>query len=233
MTATSQALWFGTEAIRVGGLAAARVYDTLTFAGLSGPMPVTMHMTVDGSFFTTDPNPNTQGTELVGTLLVLGTGGSGIRIVQGNSGQAFVFSKEGAVTTNADPASLIFDSADVRFVLVSTFVVSPGAPSATFIALLRAASGLGFTAPSLTVKEGIVDFGHTAQFSLDVPDGINWSSASGVFLTGVAAPVPEPGAAWLLLTALVPLAARIRSARRREATSSSRRMPAIQGDPKR
>ncbi len=43
------------------------------------------------------------------------------------------------------------------------------------------------------------DFAHTAAFSLNLPGNVNFTSDSGVFLTGLAAPgVPEP-ASWALL----------------------------------
>jgi hypothetical protein len=50
--------------------------------------------------------------------------------------------------------------------------------------------------------QGIVDAGHTAQISLQLPPGFTFTSDSGVFLTQV----PEPNTALLLTTSLLGLA---------------------------
>lgn len=54
---------------------------------------------------------------------------------------------------------------------------------------------------------GYTDFGDTATFSFDaLPDGVSYTSASGIFLTGSGAPVHEPASIALLGVALVGLA---------------------------
>jgi len=52
------------------------------------------------------------------------------------------------------------------------------------------------------ITDGTADFFHTASLSLDLPEGVTFSSASGVFLH----PVPLPGAVWLLGSGLLGLA---------------------------
>lgn len=51
-----------------------------------------------------------------------------------------------------------------------------------------------------TVKDGVSDFSHTGTFSIDLPEGVTTTSASGVFLTEA---VPIPGAIWLLGSGLI------------------------------
>jgi hypothetical protein len=60
------------------------------------------------------------------------------------------------------------------------------------------------------------DFLNTGQFtSLEVPDGVTWTSSSGVFLTASTTPVPEPGTILLLLGGLAGLAGFLRLRRTR------------------
>ena len=54
---------------------------------------------------------------------------------------------------------------------------------------------------------GYSDFGNTATFQFDsIPDGVTYSSASGTFLSGSAAAVPEPMSASLVVLGLAGLA---------------------------
>lgn len=53
---------------------------------------------------------------------------------------------------------------------------------------------------------GYTDFGDTATFSFDaLPDGVSYTSASGTFLTGSGAPLPEPASIAVLGVALIGL----------------------------
>ena len=66
-------------------------------------------------------------------------------------------------------------------------------------------ASFSFTGPDATVPVffqlsvggayGLADFSHTASVSLDLPDGVSFTSASGDFLTGA---VPEPST-WVML----------------------------------
>jgi hypothetical protein len=208
--ATSQAL-SGSDAVRAGGLAVSELYDTLTIHGpLTGAVPITMHMSLDGSFFTTDAtNPNTQSTDVRASLVnvaIVGSG-SGVDITQDNAGDVYLADQLGSFTSNLNPVTGRFDPKNTRVDLSATFFVSPSSPSFTFLARLFVTSALGFTDPPGTVKQARVDFGDTAHLSIDLPDGYSFTSSSGVFLTDVAAPVPEPGTEWLLLAGLLPLMA--------------------------
>ena len=58
---------------------------------------------------------------------------------------------------------------------------------------------------SLRALNGSEDFSHTAAFSFDLPAGVSFASASGVFPTGSSSPVPEPGSQALLASALLGL----------------------------
>lgn len=51
------------------------------------------------------------------------------------------------------------------------------------------------------ITDGAADFSHTASLSLDLPEGVTFSSGSGIFLQ----PVPLPGAVWLLGSGLLGL----------------------------
>lgn len=46
-----------------------------------------------------------------------------------------------------------------------------------------------------------IDFGHTGEFVLDLPQGVTYTSASGVFLSAV----PVPAAVWLFVSGLIGL----------------------------
>ena len=62
---------------------------------------------------------------------------------------------------------------------------------------------------STTMADGLVDVSHTAVLSLTLPEGLSFTSDSGVFLTQspseVPSAVPEPGTVGLLSTDLVGL----------------------------
>lgn len=185
------------------GLGRAALYDRLTFAGMSGPTPITLNMSIHGSF---SPDPFAGGGDvfasMFGSILA-----SGVHLKEGTGGGVFLYDAPvGQVTTNADPITGIFPSNDVRIDLSRTFTVSASTPDIWFLAQLSLVSG---------GANETMDFGHTALLSLDLPPGVTYTSASGLFLTEGAAPVPEPEAAWLLFAGLIPLAARLRWNRRR------------------
>lgn len=63
------------------------------------------------------------------------------------------------------------------------------------------------TAYSSRTSGGVGDFSHTARFSWELPDGVTVQSASGQFMTGHAAPVPEPSTWAMTLLGLAALPA--------------------------
>jgi hypothetical protein len=196
------------------GLGQAGLYEALTFSssncvpGASCVEFVTLNMSLHGSF-----SGLAQDADVIVNLLSTSLPSS-VRIHESSTGQIYLpAAPVGTVTTNADPATWIFPRGDVRADLTKTFAVTPGQP-VWFLASLRVQSGLG---------NEVVDFGHTAQLSLDLPPGVTFTSASGQFLTAVVTPVPEPGMAWLLLTGVVPLAARLRWVRAQCGRDAKRR----------
>jgi hypothetical protein len=63
-----------------------------------------------------------------------------------------------------------------------------------------------------------IDFGRTAYFDLEVPDGASWSSYSGVFLSQ---PVPEPAAIYMALLGLLVVVSFSRTVRSRKINVNS------------
>jgi len=78
--------------------------------------------------------------------------------------------------------------------ILFTFIIDPNSSSG--IVSIDAFLSIGY------ITDGTADFAHTASLSLDLPEGVTFSSGSGVFLQ----PVPLPGAVWLLGSGLLGLA---------------------------
>ncbi len=195
------------------------MYDTLTVNGpVTTGFQVNLSMTVSGLYSSSSANPRPLDTFVTANLITLSgaTGfvddaaGIGIKIYQDGIGQ--LTGQLGDVTTNADPTSLQFDTADMRFTLTSSFFVTAQNPSFAFYARLLVNNFSSFQADDISTRETVLDFGHTAKLSIDAPAGITFSSDSGAFLV----PVPEPSSTALLalgLAMLVAAAARPRAAR--------------------
>jgi hypothetical protein len=73
--------------------------------------------------------------------------------------------------------------------------------------IARAVYNVYNTAPTLTIGgrlyavtqgDALADFGHTARFGIEVPEGVTFTSSSGIFLSAVQTAVPEPGT-WLMM----------------------------------
>jgi len=183
------------------GLAKAALYDKVTFSGLTGTQVITLNMVVHGSF----SGPPSGGGGDVYASLISDQLPAGVHLHEGNAGDIYLpEGVVGAVTTNADPITGLFDRNDVRIDLSKSFAVTPGNPSFWFLAQLQLFAG---------GTNEVTDFGHTALLSLDLPPGVTYTSSSGLFLTAVA-PVPEPDTMWLLLAGLIPMAARLSRTRR-------------------
>jgi len=194
--AIGRAYWFGADQLRIGASAEAQLYDTITFGG-SYVGPVEIRLTVEGSFSTTDANPNTQSSEVRNLLRVMHDSGSfigadGLFIVQGNNGGVFLDSPGKESQTNVDPVTGLFDPANVQFYASVVFNVTPTSRTFAFLAELETTAGLGFTSPVDLVKESNVNFGNTAQLAVIAPAGVTWTSGSGLLLT------PEPSSLALL-----------------------------------
>ncbi len=210
-----RAIWFGADQIRAGGSAEANFYDTITFLG-SYVGPVEIRMTFAGDFFTTDANPNVQGSEVRGFLMVLRddngffVAANGLTIAQDNSGEVYMPDSTHLDQTNANPVTGLFDPADVQFYVSVVFPVTAADRTFAFRADLETTATLGFTNPVDVVKEASVNFGDGGQLEVIAPAGVGWTSGSGLLL-------PEPGASVSLLTGLSGLAwlAQRRNAERR------------------
>jgi hypothetical protein len=189
-----------SSTVHEAGLGMAAFYDTLTFSGFSGSLQIPLNMRLHGSF-SPDPPTFPGGGDLFATLI--GTGIlSGVHLKEGSSGGEIYFydTPLGNVRSNVDPITHLFPRDDVVIDMSTTFTVLPSLP----VWFLAKVNVLGGGANETT------DFGHTAQLSLDLPPGVTFTSTSGVFLTALAAPVPEAETAWLLLAGILPLAARLR-----------------------
>ena len=200
----------------------ASLADTITIGGgYSGIVEVRMDLS--GAFLLDAPNPVTVGTdhpEMTASLFsyngATNLGSASVFVNQYDNwdlnAYGFVVRLEGntmsggSFGSNADPISGEFaDPADVRLVLTSSFTVTPSTPTFTLYATLYTYTAFGkgnMQGDHVLVSE--VDFGKSAHLSLDLPEGVPWTSASGVFLTSV----PEPGTGALSAAALLGLSTR-------------------------
>lgn len=220
-----RALWFGADQIRAGGNAEASFYDTITFGG-SYVGPVELRMTFSGDFFTTDANPNVQGSAVRGFMMVLRDDNGyfvavdGLTITQANSGEVYMPDSTKQAQTNANPVTGLFDPADVQFYLSVVFPVTTTDRSFAFVAELETTAVLGFTSAVDFVKEASVDFGDGGQLEVIAPAGVTWTSGSGLLL-------PEPDAGASLLAGLAGLAWLDRRARTGLSARAAGRRPTL------
>jgi hypothetical protein len=169
----------------------ARFADTLHFdvGGLTGLIPIGVIATVHGSFGGNDVpgfgdlNPLAQGFLSLG---ISNLAGSEVPL------QLQVGYRSSTPTTTSNPDSIVYlvtvgtwsELGPDRF--VGTYYLDAADPGLVFSMQLDA-----------LVQNGgsYSDFGRTAALSFDLPDGVTFTSDSGVFLSGAA---PEP-AAWALM----------------------------------
>ena len=217
----AEAYHSGPYDLAAGASSRASLFDTITIGGgYSGTVEV--RMDVSGAFLLDAPDPVTVGTvPNPGVSAVLSIyngatdlGSAGVFVNQyDNVLNAYGFlvrledsshtTSGGSFGSNADSISGEFaDPGDVRFVLTSTFTVTPATPTFTLSAQLYTHTAFGkgnLQGDQVLVSE--VDFSKSAHLSLDLPEGVPWTSASGVFLTSV----PEPGTGGALLAAAATL----------------------------
>lgn len=219
----AQAYQFGTYDLATSAGSIASLEDTITIGGgYSGAVQVRME--VSGAFLQNESNLPMGGTVAppgLGAYLTafdgaadLGTAGAFVNHYNNFSlPSGFDVRLEfpsttagGGITSNADPTSGIFsDPADVRLVLTASFFVTPSNPTFTVFARLGTHTAFSRFLPladQLRVSD--VDFGNSAHLALVLPEGVPWTSASGVFLSAV----PEPGIGSLLALAALGLWAR-------------------------
>jgi hypothetical protein len=223
----SRSVSAGDDSARVGGMAHAYLYDTLTVEGnFTGTRMVQLRLDVDGRFPTSVPAARWTPSRVSAALSTFESGSSPVAygtlgIGVANDGTAYIESTEsfGTMTVVANTA-YIFDPQDVRVSFTYTFTATPTDRSFTFRAQLSGWGGIDFQqgVDPGTVAEGRIDFGNTARLSLVMPSDVTVTSASGVFLT----PVPEPPAALLLVAGVAVLALRRRGRGPAAARAASR-----------
>jgi len=196
------------------GNSTASFFDTITIGG-SYSGPVQLRMEVSGAFLMNIPygnygsatgpldpgvtaqlfmwDPNDRDRSMV----------EAVAFVEQYTSQFLIHVEQerGSVLDNANSSGIFADPADVRLVLTTSFLVTPSTPAFTFEALLGSHTDINAlaVAPGET-RVSEVNFAHTADLSLILPEGVPWTSESGVFLQSVPESVPEPGA-WALLAA--------------------------------
>jgi hypothetical protein len=114
------------------------------------------------------------------TATVLGSAYASLSVAVGTDSKTQQLSLDSSFTS---PQEIIF-----------TFFIDPNSSSHTMS--LDTLLSIGY------ITDGTADFSHTASLSLDMPEGVTFSSGSGVLLQ----PVPLPGAVWLLGSGLLGLA---------------------------
>jgi len=214
-SATSQTLNDGVNLLREGGAASATLYDTITILNI--PMNQTkqieVRMTVHGGFTLDPASPFGAGGVMSNSLRGFTDSGlfgaTGIRIISGNAGTAVVDSTSSlgtAGTTNGSINGTFADGTEVDAVSSVFFNATNLAPTFSFTSALFVNSAVGFGDVSPDPRTAVVDFGNTARLELILPDGVTFSSASGVFLQGV----PEPASFSLVAAAMAALFLRLR-----------------------
>lgn len=201
------------------GWAEASMYDTLTVAGpVTNGFRVNLSMSVGGFYSASAGTPVPLTDTFINASLLTSSAETGLPVdssqiivkllssqAQGTPVTAFRESESGDLTTNGvvpvgNPTSLLFDPADMRFTLTSSFDITPSKPSFAFSARLLIGNFSTF-ADGSGGGDTVLDFGRTAKLSIDAPPGVAFVSGSGAFLV----PVPEPANAALLAIGLVAL----------------------------
>ncbi|WP_141694756.1 VPLPA-CTERM sorting domain-containing protein [Candidatus Thiodiazotropha endoloripes] len=192
---SNSAAFGNNSGIGVGGYGAALLTDTITLTGpLSGDLPVSVSMVIDGSF----SGQYTPSQSMLGMLTL--SSGSPAQI--STSRIDVVYSSDiPTVTTNFVTGSHtenIINSSATNFsaILSADLLVSSTDPTFSILAQLST-----WSSPSGLDGWMVANFGNTANLSISLPDGLGYTSDSGVFLS--VNPVPIPAAAWLFGSGLL------------------------------
>ena len=198
----AQAYSSGTIDVNAGASAIANISDTITVGGGYSGI-VELRMDVSGAFLLNDPVGFQFAPQLAAFLTTY---------TQTKENTASVFVEEysgggglfldnprivGAATYSAD----IDDLENVHVVLTSSFLVTPSTPTFSFDARLGTSSAISHNNQGDHTHVSEVNFGDTAHLSLLLPEGVPWTSGSGVFLA------PEPVEGALLAVGLLCLSA--------------------------
>jgi len=146
--------------------------DTITVNGVTTPTTVTLQMRVTGTI--SGAVPQVFSFLHVGDSLVCTSGLSGVcsLVNPGELVQGF-WSSSPSTVDQLFSIDIPLTSADSTFAFYARIIASTTGP------------------------DGVADFGNTARFSLILPEGLSFSSGSGVFLSANRV-VPEPGTLALL-----------------------------------
>jgi len=173
--------------------------DTFTFNNLTfGQVQMGyLDIQVSGSFIS-PPDASPDRRIVKGTAFVGASVSSSDRQVYLSRSQWFAANEySGPGFQTASPVQV---GSSVSYVDTLSFQLHPGTTYSFGMSLDVTAIGLD------------ADFGSTARAYLRLPEGVSYTSQSGVFLATAVplSPVPMPPAAWLMLAGLGTLAARLR-----------------------
>ncbi len=177
----------GSEQTSAG--ANAQFQDTLNFSSLTNdPFSVRVRLHVDGIY---DGNQAPQFSFQMGAL----NAGSVAWLYGGNGGPSCVGNpgpgcsqQAGFQSFNVSPGWTQFGPSE----FVGTVNFLPGQSTVNMRMVLSASGNTS------RFKTGFADFGNTASVQFDLPEGVSFTSDSGVFLTARDGAVPEP-ATWALM----------------------------------
>ena len=180
----------------VGIATDAYLRDTITVSGPWSAPSITAILSMDVTGSVTGSVPggefhigsiwSSYGGGIGAALSLQGDGSGGFAAVPNVSGLGGVVGY-GSITTYS------LASNEISYRLEIPITLTSSAASFYFQSLVRA---YPYGGPAT------VDFGHTGQMDLLLPEGYAFTSASGVFLADAPSPVPLPAAGWLMAAGL-------------------------------
>ena len=172
------------------------VTDELTFHG-SRPGVVTLSLAVSGSFASM-----AEAIFRSNSSLALNAGVANLTFDW--VGQPLSPDKRASVFGTGDVLVLDDHVDRLSAVLTVRQMVTPGQ-------VLGVLAHLDLQLKSDNNDHAVMNFGHTAQLGIELPEGMSYTSSSGVFMSDLpGTQVPEPATAMLLLAGLAALGARCR-----------------------